>query len=134
MTSSRCTAIRLSVPCTIVRIRNSAFWSAAVMARTTATNVMRTPGWWQFIWHEHRGSFEPPPIDFSRQMIVAVFGGSAGAGSSIEIIAAVREGASIVVRYREQLRPRDAKSLTPFHIVAIPADRSTVTFVRLTAS
>jgi predicted nicotinamide N-methyase len=96
--------------------------------------VIRTPGWWQFIWHEHRGSFEPPPIDFSRQMIVAVFGGSAGAGSSIEIIAAVREGASIVVRYREQLRPRDAKSLRPFHIVAIPADRSTVTFVRLTAS
>jgi hypothetical protein len=34
--------------------------------------VIRTPGWWQFIWHEHRGSFEPPPIDFSRQMIVAV--------------------------------------------------------------
>jgi hypothetical protein len=96
--------------------------------------VIRTSGWWQFIWHEHQGSFEPPPIDFSRQMIVAVFEGSAGAGSSIEIVTAVREGASIVVRYREQLRPRDAASLTPFHIVAIPADRSTVTFVRITAS
>jgi len=99
--------------------------------------VVRTAGWWQFIWHEHSGSFEPPDIDFSRQMVLAVFGGLSPAGTTIEIMSVVEGHGGTTVRYREVVpttRIADGPRSSPFHIVAVPASRETVTFVKVTAS
>lgn len=99
--------------------------------------VIRTVGWWHFIWHEHSGSFEPPDIDFSRQMVLAVFGGLSPAGTTIEITSVVEDRGETTVRYREVIpttRIADGPRACPFHIVAVPASRATVTFVKVTAS
>ena len=100
--------------------------------------VARTAGWWQFIWHEHTGSFTPPAIDFSRTIVVGVFAGQAAAGTSIEITSVTQDGRATTVYYREH-RPATgstdkARSTSPFHLVIVPANRSTVTFVKLTGS
>ena len=100
--------------------------------------VARTAGWWQFIWHEHTGSFTPPAIDFSRTIVVGVFAGQAAAGTSIEITSVTQDGRATTVYYREH-RPTagstdKAPSTSPFHLVVVPANRSTVTFVKLTGS
>jgi hypothetical protein len=56
--------------------------------------VGRTAGEWQVIWHKHTGSFDFPPIDFSRAMAIAVFGATRASGSdSLEIVSVTREGA-----------------------------------------
>ncbi len=99
--------------------------------------VARTGGWWQFIWHEHSGSFDFPTVDFSHEMVIAVFCGKAEPGASIEIVSVVHGINAIVVSYREHRTAGAPVKLptfvTPFHIAVVPATRSSVTFVKLTA-
>ncbi len=99
--------------------------------------VIRTAGWWQFIWHEHSGSYDPPDIDFSRQMVLAVFGGLSPAGTTIEITNVVQGRRETTVRYREVVpttRIADGPRSAPFHIVVVAASLGAVTFVKVTAS
>jgi hypothetical protein len=75
------------------------------MAGSHADRVRRPrgrPGSWHVIWYEHTGIHDPPDVDFRRELIVVVFGGTRPAGDSLEIISVTREGSSVVVRYREQ--------------------------------
>ena len=99
--------------------------------------VARTAGRWQLIWHEHAGSSDAPAIDFSREMVVGVFGGSSGPDASIEIVSVQHEAGSVVVRYREKRSAYDRatkrNAIAPFHIVVVPADRAPVTFLLITS-
>jgi hypothetical protein len=137
----------------IVAVVAVALWSRAdtsVPFRTVARGdnskiaahhelVARTAGRWQLIWWEHTGSYEFPPIDFSRHMVVAVFGGTHTVGAdSLEIVSVTREGGALVVRYREQRAGADTRiavaTTRPFHIITVPGERSDVKFISLTAS
>ena len=49
--------------------------------------VVRTGGTWLLILYKHHGAFEPPEIDFRREMIVAIFAGNRSThSSSVEIV------------------------------------------------
>ena len=87
--------------------------------------LVRTDAEWAQLWRQHAGDRARPPIDFSKESIVAVFMGSRpNAGFSTAIVSATEGGGALIVRYTETKPARGAVSaqvLTfPFHIVAIP--------------
>ena len=88
---------------------------------------------WSRIWTQHAGERTQPNVDFSKEVVVAVFTGTRPtAGFSVEITRVRQEGTALVVSYTET-RPAPgsvaAQVLTsPYHIVAVP--RGTTTDVR----
>jgi hypothetical protein len=86
----------------------------------------RSAAEWATLWNRHAGERARPPVDFSKEMVVAVFLGSRPtAGFSMEIVSAREEGFTLIVQYRET-RPPQAGSVvaqiltSPYHIVAVP--------------
>jgi hypothetical protein len=107
--------------------------------RTHQEVVVRRATLWHLLWYEHSGAQEPPAVDFRREMVIAIFSGRGAVGDSVEIVSVAREGDFVVVRYREHATAgarvvNAPASITPFHIVAVPADRAVVKFVALTPS
>ena len=90
----------------------------------------RTADEWDALWKDHGGGRARPAVDFTKEVVAAVFLGSRpSAGYSVQIVRARQEGASLVVSYRET-RPAPgalaAQVLTsPYHIVAIPKGSTT---------
>jgi protease stability complex PrcB-like protein len=87
--------------------------------------VVRTPAEWTALWRAHDYDTPAPAVDFSREMVVAVFMGSRPtAGYTVEIVSVKEAGGSLVVSYREQSPARDALTAqvltAPFHIAAVP--------------
>ncbi len=89
------------------------------------------------LWRQHAPDRAVPAVDFSREMVVAVFMGSRpNAGFSTAIVSATAANGALVVRYSET-KPAPgavaAQILTfPYHIVAIPkADVNQVKFDRV---
>lgn len=88
---------------------------------------------WSKLWTLHAGERTRPSVDFSREVVVAVFTGTRPtAGFSVQIVRVRQEGPALVVSYTET-RPAPgsvaAQILTsPFHIVAVP--RGTTTDVK----
>ena len=85
---------------------------------------------WSKLWTPHAGERARPAIDFSKEIVVAVFMGSRPtAGFSVEIVRVREEGATLVVSYKETRPAPDsvaAQILTsPFHIVAVPKGATT---------
>ena len=98
--------------------------------------VARTAGSWQLIWFKHRGTYDAPPIDPSREMILAVFAGSRATGvSAVHIVSVNRESRTLVVRYRlqsvEAAAGHAGTPTTPFQIIAVPVDRAAVRVVEV---
>jgi len=87
--------------------------------------VARSTAEWDALWRQHAGDRSKPAVDFSKDIVVAVFLGTrSSAGFSVEIVGAREEGAALVVQYRES-RPAPgivaAQVLTsPYHVVAVP--------------
>lgn len=87
--------------------------------------VIRTQAEWAALWKAH-GQPEPPvAVDFSREMVAAVFLGTrATGGYSVQIVGTRRSGDALVIEYTEQQPDRDAiltqALTTPFHIVKLP--------------
>jgi hypothetical protein len=87
--------------------------------------VARSAAEWSTLWSQHAGDRTRPAVDFSKEMVVAVFLGTRPtAGFSVEVVGARQEGATLIVSYRES-RPQPgavaAQVLTsPFHLVAVP--------------
>lgn len=77
------------------------------------------------LWQQHAPDRPVPNVDFSKEMVVAVFMGSRpNAGFSTAIVSATAAAGALIVRYSET-RPKPgamtAQVLTfPYHIVAIP--------------
>jgi hypothetical protein len=93
----------------------------------------RSAAEWSALWKKHDYDKPAPPVDFSKEMILAVFMGSRpSAGFSLEIVSAAVKDGALVVTYRET-RPTSgtvsAQILTaPYHIVAVPARAGPVSF------
>ncbi|MCU1385454.1 MAG: hypothetical protein JWL71_4151 [Acidobacteria bacterium] len=86
--------------------------------------LVRTEAEWTRLWQQHNPDRPRPAIDFSKEMIVAVFMGSRpNAGFSTTITAATAAKGALLVRYKETAPAVGAVSaqiLTfPYHIVAI---------------
>jgi hypothetical protein len=85
----------------------------------------RTAAEWETLWRLHGGERTRPAVDFSKELVVAVFLGSRPtAGFAVEIIGLREDGPALVVQYRETRPPAGAilaQVLTmPYHIAAVP--------------
>ena len=87
--------------------------------------IVRSDAEWSALWSQHAGDRARPAVDFSKEMVIAVFLSTRPtAGFSVEIVGVREEGAAVAVSYRET-RPQPgsvtAQVLTsPYHIVAVP--------------
>jgi len=100
--------------------------------------VVRTQNDWAALWSRHMrtqiASPPPPPVDFSRDMVVALFMGERPIGGyAIGVTRIERTDSGLSVHYRST-RPDPAamqpQVLTqPFHLVALPRTDDPVTFV-----
>jgi len=103
----------------------------------TARQVsVRTADQWEALWREHGSPRQRPAVDFSKELVVAVFMGTRStAGFATEIVGYRSAGPGlkdVIVEYRETVPSRDsitAQILTaPHHIAVIPKQAGTVTF------
>jgi len=104
---------------------------SSVDDRLTAS--AHTEAEWTTLWKKHNFDKPEPRVDFSKEMIVAVFMGSRPtAGFSVEIVAAAERDGKFVVTYKEgQPAPGgiSAQVLTaPYHIAAVSKSSLPVTF------
>jgi hypothetical protein len=80
---------------------------------------------WDALWKSHAGLQTAPPVNFSQELVAAVFLGTRPTGGfSVEILRARREGAALVIEYAERV-PAASDLVTqvltsPFHIVKLP--------------
>jgi hypothetical protein len=95
--------------------------------------VIRSSAEWNALWKEH-GSTQPvPAVNFSKELVAAVFLGIRPTGGfSVEVVGARIEGDVLIVEYVEQ-RPGRGSIVTqvltsPFHIVKLPAHKGSVRF------
>src|SRR5439155_15566888 len=93
---------------------------------------------WLVVWARHAqsiGAVVPPPVDFSREMVVGVFMGERDTGGyQIEIIEVERTASVLRVLYVTR-EPEAGAILTqaltqPFHLVRLARDDAFVSFVR----
>lgn len=97
------------------------------------TASARSAAEWAALWKKHNYDKPAPAVDFSKEMIVAVFMGSRPtAGFAVDITSAAEREGKLVVSYRET-RPGGgaitAQVLTsPYHIVAVPKSALAVVF------
>ena len=92
--------------------------------------VVRTAPEWDALWRAHLPTRQPAAVDFSKDMVVAVFLGSRPTpGYGVTIVSAVEEGGVLRVRYRETSPPADAIAAQvitfPYQIVAIQKSAAT---------
>ena len=104
--------------------------------KTPQNVVVRSAVDWSALWRKHEGAGGPPPVDFSREMVVGVFLGTRStAGYSVEIIRAVGNEGVLTVAYAETSPSRDAVTAqiltAPYHLVAIPKHDGDVIFRKI---
>lgn len=95
--------------------------------------VVRSAAEWSALWKIHDPKGQSPAIDFSREMVLAVFLGSRPtAGYAIEIVRAVGNSGTLIVEYVESAPSGDtitAQVLTaPYHLAAISKHDGEVRF------
>jgi hypothetical protein len=98
--------------------------------------TVRTAAEWKKLWQEHLPGQPVPSVDFSKSMVVGVFAGSrATGGYQVAITTIERDGASLVVTWREsQPGRRDivTQMLTfPHHLVRLERVDGTVKFQKV---
>lgn len=100
--------------------------------------VIRSRDDWVALWGQHMqiqaAPPSAPPVDFSRDMVVALFMGERSTGGhQIEVTHVERADSGLAVRYRSQSPDPGAmvsQALTqPFHLITIPRDDGPVVFV-----
>ena len=97
------------------------------------TAVVRSADEWTALWKDHARSAKAPAVDFSREMVVAVFLGTKPSGGySVEIAQIEKRDNEVLVTYRErQPGPDDIVTMaltSPFHIVRTEAAAGKITF------
>jgi len=95
--------------------------------------VVRSNAEWTALWKDHGSSQPVPTVDFSKEMVAAVFLGSRPTGGfSVEIVGTRAEGDALVIEYAERRPGRGdivSQVLTsPFQIVKLPAHKGSVRF------
>jgi hypothetical protein len=97
--------------------------------------VVRSAAELTALWKEHGSSQPVPSVNFSREIVAAVFLGTRPTGGfSVEIVGTREEGDAVVIEYAEQKPGRAdivSQVLTsPFHIVKLPVHKGPVRFQR----
>jgi hypothetical protein len=95
--------------------------------------VVRTSAEWAALWKQHSPGQKPPAFDPARSMVVGVFLGSRPSGGfGVEITGVQRDGADLVVTYRESKPDPQMMVIqmvtAPFHLVRIDRQDGTVRF------
>lgn len=96
----------------------------------------RTAAEWAALWKKHNYDKPAPPVDFSKELVVAVFMGSRPtAGFAVDIVRAEESEGKLLVGYTET-SPKpgtvSAQVLTaPYCIAAVPKSALPVVFTRL---
>ena len=85
---------------------------------------------WDALWKQHASARARPSVDFTKEVVAAVFLGSRpSAGYGVQIVGVRQEGSALVVSYRETRPAPDALTAqvltSPYHIVAIPKGSTT---------
>lgn len=101
--------------------------------------VARSADEWGALWKSHAGTQPAPSVDFSANMVAAVFLGTQPTGGiSVEMTGARRDGDALVIEYVERRPGRGdivSQVLTsPFHIVKLPRHAGPVRFEKQTGS
>lgn len=131
-----CTACVAALEATVPFSTVAKGLDSGVRERTQA--VARTQGEWVALWDRHtrtRTAPPPPPaVDFSREMVVALFMGERPTGGyEIEVTQVERTAAGLTVHHRAKSPdPGDmlTQSLTsPFHLVKLARTDESVTFL-----
>ncbi len=107
--------------------------------RTLTLVVIRNPTEWTRVWNKHTGDKKgkdaaEPTIDFTQQMVIAVFAGEVGLDTRVTIIKIVQDRQRLQVVYRIATpqpgpTPLGPTAATPFHIVRLARTPHPVTFV-----
>ena len=98
--------------------------------------VVRTEAEWRSLWQQHAAGRPAPAIDFSKNMVLAVFLGSRpSSGFSVQITGVRAEGDGLVVEWAEA-RPSPGMSAAqvmtaPSHVVAVPRHDGPVRFEKV---
>lgn len=95
--------------------------------------VARDEKQWQTLWQRHAPGRPAPAVDFTRNMVLAVFLGSRpSAGYQVEISAVRLEGNTLVVQWREAAPgPGQAAAqvmTSPSHLVTVPRHAGDIRF------
>jgi hypothetical protein len=99
--------------------------------------VIRSADGWQKLWKEHTANMEPPAplpaVDFTREMVIAVFMGEQRTGGYAIEVARVAPGPKALVVEVRRASPRPGgigiQVLTqPFHFVAVKKSELPVRF------
>lgn len=94
--------------------------------------VIRTPVEWAALWARHAGlSVVPPAVDFSTEMIIAVFAGERPtSGYEVEITRVLSTDQGLRVTYQEHAPPAGTLVrpvlTTPFHVIRLPRSEKPV--------
>lgn len=115
----------LSYPLTLRTLAKGSY--SGVRNRLEA--VIKTEQDWQALWDQHTAIMEPrkglPPVDFTREMVLAVFMGEQRTGGAIvEVLEVTQEGKSLLVHVSEVSAPAKGVGLAvltqPHHFVVVP--------------
>jgi hypothetical protein len=95
--------------------------------------VVRSSAEWEALWKEHGVTQPLPVVNFSKEIVAAVFLGSRPTGGfNVEILSTRLEGDALIVEYGERRPGRGdivSQVLTsPFHLVRLPAHKGPVRF------
>jgi protease stability complex PrcB-like protein len=98
--------------------------------------VVRSRVEWDALWKAHAGLQPIPAVDFSQELIAAVFLGTRRSGGfGAEIVGTRLETAALVIEYRERMPAAGdivTQALTsPFHIVRAPRFDGPVRFRKI---
>lgn len=87
---------------------------------------------WQRVWNLHTAvqeiKFSAPPVDFSRQVVVALMLGDQPAGASIETVQIVNGRAETTIYYSVQRGQKGGAVSQPFHFAVIDKPTGPVRF------
>ncbi len=97
------------------------------------TASARTESEWAALWKKHNYDKPAPAVDFSKEMVVAVFMGSRPtAGFTVEITSAAERAGKLVIAYRERSPAPGALAAqvltAPYHIAAVAKSTLPVVF------
>jgi len=99
--------------------------------------AIRTAQEWQDIWHQHSSHLTAspglPPVDFSKEMVIAIFQGNKSTGGfSVEILRVEKSEVRLLVFYKERVPPPGSmvpQVLTqPYHMIKLQRMEGEVIF------
>ncbi len=101
-----------------------------------AQQVVRTAAEWQALWARHESAKPLPPVDFSKEMVVAVLLGMRPSGGwDVEVVGVEPGADGLRVKYAVRRPGPDdvaaAVITSPYHFVKVPKAEGKVVFEKV---